>query len=103
MPHHLATALYKLVYGNARFRDKEEMRRVEGVKAFFLNDLSRAWCEIRELSKVDRDMSGTIDYDELMELRQKKVRLSTTSKLMELFTTHPNMLKRIKHLSTLTV
>ena len=48
-------------------------------------------------------MSGTIDYDELMELRQKKVQLSTTSKLMELFTTHPNMLKRIKHLSTLVV
>jgi len=48
-------------------------------------------------------MSGTIDYDELMELRQKKVRLGTTAKFMELFITHPNMLKRIKHLSTLVV
>jgi Zn-dependent protease with chaperone function len=38
-----------------------------------------------------------------MELRQKEVRLSTGDKLMELFTTHPNMLKRIKHLSTLVV
>ena len=44
-----------------------------------------------------------IDYDELMELRQKEVRLGTGDKLMELFTTHPNMLKRIKHLSTLAV
>ncbi len=52
---------------------------------------------------VDRDMSGTIDHDELMELRQKEVRLGTSDKLMELFTTHPNMLKRIKHLSTLAV
>ena len=102
-PHHLASALYKLVYGNARFKDKAELKRVEGVKAFFLNDPSRAWYEVRELSKIDRDMSGAIDYDELMELRQKQVRLGTADKMMELFTTHPNMLKRIKHLSTLTV
>jgi len=103
MPHHLATALYKLVYGNARQRNSAEMRRVEGVKAFFVNDPSRAWYEIRELSQIDRDMSGTIDYDELMELRQKQVRLGASHKLLELFTTHPNMLKRIKHLSTLAV
>lgn len=103
MPHHLATALYKLVYGNARLRNSAEMKRVEGVKAFFVNDPSRAWNEIKELSQIDRDMSGTIDYDELMELRQKEVRLGTSHKLMELFTTHPNMLKRIKHLSTLTI
>ena len=103
MPHHLASALYKLVYGNARLKRSDELKRVEGVKAFFLNDPSRAWNEIRELSQIDRDMSGTIDYDELAELRQKEVRLGTSDKLMELFTTHPNMLKRIKHLSTLTV
>jgi len=103
MPHHLATALYKLVYGNARFKGREELKRVEGVKAFFLNDPSRAWGEIRQLSQIDRDMSGTIDYDELMALRQKEVKLSTSDKLMELFTTHPNILRRIKHLSTLTV
>ena len=103
MPHDLATALYKLVYGNARLRNSEELKRVEGVKAFFVNDPSRAWYEIRELSQIDQDMSGTINYDELMALRQKEVKLGTSHKLMELFTTHPNMLKRIKHLSTLPV
>ena len=102
-PHDLATALYKLVYGNARSRNSQELKRVEGVKAFFVNDPSRAWYEIRELSQIDKDMSGTINYDELMALRQKEVKLVTSHKLMELFTTHPNMLKRIKHLSTLTV
>jgi len=103
MPHDLATALYKLAYGDARYRNSEELKRVEGVKAFFVNDPSRAWGEINELKQIDRDMSGTIDYDELMELRQKEVRLGTSAKLMELFTTHPNMLKRIKHLSALAV
>ena len=47
-------------------------------------------------------MNGVIDYHELLDLRQKKVRLSTSGKLMELFATHPNMLKRIKHLSSLS-
>jgi heat shock protein HtpX len=87
MPHHLASALYKLVYSNA----------------FFLNDPSRSWYEIKELAQVDRDMSGTIDYDELMELRQKKVRLRTSDKMVEFLSSHPNTLKRVKHLSTLVV
>lgn len=103
MPHSLASALYKLVYSNARLKKSKELKRVQGVRAFFLNDPSRAWYEIKELSQLDQDMSGTIDYNELAALRQKKVRLGTADKLMELFTTHPNMLKRIKHLSTLIV
>jgi len=102
-PHHLASALYKLVYGSARFKRSEELKRVEGVRAFFLNDPSRAWNEIRQLSEIDRNMDGTIDYDELMALRQKQVRLSTSEKMMELLSSHPNMLKRIKHLSSLNV
>ena len=100
-PHHLASALYKLAYGNARFKGKEELKQVEGVKAFFVNDPTRAWYEIRELAQLDRNMDGTIDSNELMELRGKTIRLGTTDKMMELFTSHPNSLKRIKHLSSL--
>lgn len=100
-PNHLASALYKLAYGNARFKGQEELKRVEGVKALFLNDPTRAWREIRELSQIDRNMDGAIDVNELIELRGKSVQLRTTDKMMELFTTHPNMLKRIKHLSSL--
>ena len=102
-PHHMATALYKLVYGNARFRGSPELKQTEGVRAFFVNDPARAWYEVKELAQVDRDLSGTISYEELADLRQKEVRLGTADKLMEAFTTHPNMLKRIKHLSTLKV
>lgn len=101
-PHHLATALYKLVYGNAKM-PKSALKQAEGLKAFFVNDPSRAWNEIKELKQIDLDMSGTIDSNELMALRSKEIRVSTADKLMEIFSTHPNMLKRIKHLSTLTV
>lgn len=100
-PHHLATALYKLVYGSARQKNSPELKRVEAVRAFFVNDPTQAWNEVRELAQVDRDMSGTIDANELLELRHKEIRLGTGDKMSELFTTHPNMLKRIKHLSSL--
>jgi len=99
-PRHMATALYKLAYGNARV-PKESLKRVEGLKAFFVNDPSRAMYEVRELKEIDADMSGTIDYEELLALRSKTVRIRTADKLMELMSTHPNMLKRVKHLSSL--
>jgi heat shock protein HtpX len=101
-PQQLATALYKLVYSNARM-PKEALKQGEGLKAFFVNDPSRSWNEIRELKQIDLDMSGTIDSEELMALRSKNIRVGTADKLMEIFSTHPNMLKRIQHLSTLTV
>lgn len=77
------------------------MHRVEGLRAFFLNDVGRAWDEIQELKAIDRDYSGTIDQDELLALRTKGVKLSGGEKVAEVFTTHPNMLKRIKRLATL--
>jgi len=100
-PHHMATALYKLVYSNARFKGRPELKQLEGVKAFFVNDPTRAWYEIRDLSQIDLDMSGSIDSYELMELRSKTVKLSSADKMMEILSTHPNMLKRVKHLSSL--
>jgi len=102
-PQHMATALYKLVYGNARLKDSPELKRVQGAKAFFINDPSRAWDEIRDLKSLDADLSGTIDSGELINLRQRKVKLGFADKLMEVSSTHPNMLKRIKHLSSLVV
>jgi len=97
-PAALASSLYKLVYGCARM-DKEELKEAEGLKAFFVNDPSRALSEIRELSQLDLDKNGTIDAGELEILRSKNIRLGLGDKLMEFLSTHPNMLKRIKQLS----
>jgi len=96
-PAYLASSLYKLVYGSAR-TDKDSLREVEGLKAFFINDPSCALNEIKELKQLDLDKSGTIDASELELLRNKRVRLGLSDKLMELLSTHPNMLKRIKQL-----
>ena len=100
-PHHLATALYKLVYGSAR-ADKNTINKSAGMKAFFLNDPSRAVYDIKELKDLDLDMSGTIDQNELLQLSSKKVRISKSEKIIEMLSSHPHMVLRIKHLSSLT-
>lgn len=97
-PAWLASALYKLVYGSARI-DKETLKESEGLKAFFLNDPSKALNEIKELRQLDLDRSGRLDTYELEALQQKRINLSFSDKLLELLSTHPNMLKRIKQLA----
>lgn len=97
-PSQLASALYKLVYGSARM-PREAIKDVEGMKAFFANDPSRALSELRDLKGLDLDRSGTISDSELMALQNKTIKLGFGDKLMELLSTHPNMLKRIKRLS----
>ena len=98
-PAALASALYKLVYGSARI-DRELLKETEGFKAFFVNDPSQSLHEIRELKQLDLDKSGTIDAYELSQLRSKKIRVGFGDALMEALSTHPNMLKRIRRLST---
>lgn len=100
-PNQLATALYKLVYSNTR-APKEAVKEARGLKAFFVNDPSNAWNEINDLRQIDQDKNGIIDSTELMALRSKKIRVGLGDRLKEIFSTHPNMLKRIKQLSMLT-
>jgi heat shock protein HtpX len=98
-PSTLASSLYKLAYGSARM-NRESLKEVEGLKAFFLNDPSQALNEVRELQQLDLDRSGTIDASELALLKNRPISLSFADKLLELLSTHPNMLKRIKRLSS---
>ena len=101
-PKALASSLYKLAYGSARL-NKEDLKQVEGLKAFFVNDPSQGRKEVLELSQLDLDKNGVIDASELELLRKSNIRLNFGDKMMELLSTHPNMLKRIKKLSEHTV
>lgn len=97
-PEHLASALYKLVYSSA-VAEEEEKAQVAGLKAFFLNDPNVAEEEIRELAQLDINRNFQIDRSELEQLKRGRIKVSLGERMMELFTTHPNMLKRIKKLS----
>jgi len=97
-PSALASSLYKLVYGSAR-ANPESLKEVEGLKAFFVNDPSQARKEILELSQLDIDKSGTIEPSEMERLKNSPIRLKFGDRALELLSTHPNMLKRIKRLS----
>lgn len=97
-PKALASSLYKLAYGSARL-NQEALKQTEGLKAFFINDPSQGRKEVLELSQLDLDKSGTIDSSELDLLRRSNIRLNLGNRMMELLSTHPNMLKRIKKLS----
>ncbi len=99
-PHNLASALYKLVYGSAT-SNKDEIKEVEGFKAFFVNDVTDARNEINDLQQLDLDMDGKISEEELSRLRYSDTKVSTGQSVMELLSTHPNMVKRVKRLSEL--
>ena len=97
-PEKLASALYKLVYGAARVPN-QEIKDVEGTKAFFVTDISNAKNEINDLSQVDFNKDGVISKEELDLLKNNQIKVSGSSKIMELLSTHPDMLKRIKRLA----
>ncbi|MGB9937984.1 MAG: zinc metalloprotease HtpX [Methanobacterium sp.] len=100
-PNYLASALYKLVYGSARI-DQNELKKVEGIKAFFANDISDAKNEIDSLKAMDLDMDGSISESELAQIKYTKTRVGTGAKIMEIFSTHPNMVKRVKRLAEMS-
>ena len=99
-PSWLATALYKIVYGSAR-AERDTIKKVAGMKAFLLNDPANAVNEISELKQVDLNLDGVIDEYELQVLAERKIKLSKSEKIMELLSSHPSTLKRIKALSNL--
>ncbi len=99
-PHKLASALYKLVYGFAT-ASEDSVKEVEGLKAFFVNDISDAGNEINDLQQLDIDRNGVITEEELSRLRYSDTHISKGQSIMELLSTHPNMVKRVKRLSEL--
>lgn len=100
-PHDMASALYKLAYGSANL-NKEQLKQVQGIKAFFVNDVSDASQEVNDLRQVDFNGDGTISQAELNQLKYSDVKIKTSSKIFELLSTHPNMMKRVKRLADMT-
>lgn len=100
-PEDLASALYKLVQGSAGCKE-EDVKEVKALKTFFANNVSSAKEEITELSQIDLNKDGSISRDELIRLKNNEISIKRSSAAIELFSTHPDMIKRIKKLSEMT-
>lgn len=99
-PAALVSALYKLSYGAAKC-SKETIDEVNTNRAFFINDVNNARNDINDFRQIDFDGDGSISDEELRQLSESQIKVSTANKFMELLSTHPDSLKRVKRLSQL--
>ncbi len=99
-PAALVSALYKLSYGAARCSD-ETIKNVNTNRAFFVNDVNNAKNDVQDFRQIDFDGDGKVSDDELRRLANSDVKISTKNGIMELLSTHPDSLKRVKALAEL--
>ena len=99
-PAALVSALYKLSYGAARC-SKETIDEVNTNRAFFVNDVNNAEHDVTDFQQIDFDGDGKISDEELRRLANSEIKISKTNGIMELLSTHPDSLKRVKRLAEL--
>ena len=97
-PAALVSALYKLSYGASKC-SKETIDEVNTNRAFFLNDVNNAKNDINDFRQIDFDRDGKISDEELRRLANSDIKISKANGLMELLSTHPDSLKRVKKLA----
>jgi len=94
-PYNLASGLYKLILASKDIEEKE-LHSVEGIRAFFATDPTKASSEVRMLIEADLNRDGKLDSYEVKQFAEKeKVKIGRFSGLAEIFSTHPNPVKRI--------
>lgn len=99
-PEAMATALYKLARYNVTRKEtlrEEEIKKLEDIKAFLIvSPLYAVPKELRLLMDADINRDGRLDSYEIMLLKEKaKKAIGLGSRIAEIFSTHPNIVKRI--------
>jgi heat shock protein HtpX len=97
----LASALYRITCSSATV-NRKTLKQVEGMKAFFASDPSRARKDLTDLRQADLNMDGHLDKYEV-EFFAKESTIRGADRIMELFSSHPNIVKRIKRLQAISV
>jgi heat shock protein HtpX len=96
-PQELASALYKMIYGSAGLKQEKVKKELGSMRAFFATDPVTARGDLKDLSAADLNRDGKIDAYEL-RLFAERARVSRADRLMEIFSTHPNPVSRVKRL-----
>ena len=92
----LSEALAKIVSSTGKFRMRQNGgSNINSFKSLFIDDPDRATTEMVQLSKY---RSYLTDQRLVREILSKEV--SLTNKIMELFSTHPNIVKRLRALQS---
>ena len=98
-PHELASALYKMIYGSAGLKQEKVKKEFGSMRAFFAADPMTARNDLKDLRAADLDRNGKIDEYELRAFAEN-ASVSRTDRAMELFSTHPNPVSRVKKLGS---
>ncbi|MEM1512646.1 MAG: M48 family metalloprotease [Candidatus Jordarchaeales archaeon] len=103
-PEAMASALYKLARYNVTRKERlseEEIKKLEYIKAFLAVKPSYSVPrELLVLMEADVNGDGKIDSYELLQLKEKiKGAIGLKSRIIEAFSTHPNIVKRIARLA----
>ncbi|NAT09980.1 peptidase [ANME-1 cluster archaeon AG-394-G06] len=96
-PHELASALYKMIYGSADLKQEKVKKELGSMRAFFAADPITARGDLKDLSAADLNRDGKIDAYEL-KIFAERAQVSRADRLMEIFSTHPNPVSRVKRL-----
>ena len=98
---YLVGQLLVLFISRTREYYADEASDVNTNRAFFINDINNARNDLNDFSQIDFDGDGSISDEELKKIANSNINVSTSNKLMELLSTHPDSLKRVKRLSEL--
>lgn len=94
----LASALYKIAYGSARHKP-QELKSVEACRALFLADPATARRDVLDFRAADVNRDGKIDAFELEAFAREPGAMSRCDRLVELFSTHPALVRRVRILA----
>lgn len=96
-PHGLASALYKMIYGSVGAKQEKVKKEMGSMRAFFAADPITARTDLKDLLAADLNKDGKIDEYELRAFAER-ARVSRADRLMEIFSTHPTPVSRVKKL-----
>jgi heat shock protein HtpX len=95
----LSTGLAKIVHASKNMgrmgRTRQQTRQQNAFKALFITDPDRANADSAELSNMSLGDSQRL----VQEILSQKI--TTTDRILEIFSTHPNIVKRLKALQEL--
>jgi heat shock protein HtpX len=92
----LSTGLARIVNATKSMgRTRQQTRNMNGFKALFITDPDRAGADSAEISTMSLGDKERLVQDILSR------KLTTTDRILEIFSTHPNIIKRLKALQEL--